>query len=273
MPQCRPSSERYDAAGEPQHREPQEGPRPCRAPSAPRRSAFAATGSIPTHARIWITGVASLQRVPSTTWTKSGATMHSPTSDGIEITPTRRVARSQHVGHPLAVVGHAGECREEHLLQRRRDAGERMRMMFVASAYVPDDAAPRTRPIRRLPGYCPPGRACSPPNTFPANPPSRRRLAIENVERGPPRRQHPEQDRRVAASAELLADDRPRAAKPLSATVIPMPAPTSVAAICRSSSRRNSISRTSRAICVVPSELMRKPTDRATNSHGHTGSP
>ena len=54
---------------------------------------------------------------------------------------------------------------------------------------------------------------------------------------------------------------------------MPTAAPTSVAAIWRSSSRRNCISRTSSAICVVPSALTRKPHESATKSQRTSGSP
>ena len=56
------------------------------------------------------------------------------------------------------------------------------------------------------------------------------------------------------------------APKPASATVMPATAPTTVAAIWRSSSRRNCMSRTSSASCVVPSALTKKPTESAAKS-------
>ena len=82
---------------------------------------------------------------------------------------------------------------------------------------------------------------------------------LSRSERRPPRASAPR-----AATVEIAASASSwptiaQAPYPSSAIVIPVTAPTSVAAICRSSSRRNCMSRTSSAICVVPSALTRKP--------------
>ncbi len=67
----------------------------------------------------------SLHFGPSTTSTKSGATMTRPTSAGIEISRDEASGPDPDVGHPLAVVAHPGEGRKEDLLQRSGDARER----------------------------------------------------------------------------------------------------------------------------------------------------
>jgi hypothetical protein len=59
-----------------------------------------------------------------------------------------------------------------------------IRMTVVASAYVPNAAAPRTRPIRTLISVLPACQSMFSAKTLPAKPPSRRRLAIENVNDG-----------------------------------------------------------------------------------------
>ena len=88
----------------------------------------------PTSARIWMTGIASDHFGPRTTSTKSGATMARPTSAGIEITPTRRVARSQMSairGRSSLICAKAGKktCWSGPAM---RENGTRT--MFVASA-------------------------------------------------------------------------------------------------------------------------------------------
>ena len=147
-----------------------------------------------------------------------------------------------------------------------------IRMTVVASAYVPSAAAPRTRPIMTLMSVRPACQIMFSAKTLPAKPPSRRRLAVENVNDG----RHGVSTHRRTVETTASASSWPTIAQALRSTiaiVIPTVAPTSVAAIWRSSSFRNSISRTSSAIWVVPRALIRNPTESATKSQRTSGSP
>ena len=144
--------------------------------------------------------------------TRAPGSQASPRSSGSRARPARSPARRRqpdkrrhrdhadeargaepHVGHPFAVVVDAGEGREEDLLQRAAMRGERHEDDVRRKGVRPERAAPRTRPIRRLPRFRPAwqsmfsaedvaGEAAEPPQA-----------GRRERERRAPRRQHPQQ--------------------------------------------------------------------------------
>ena len=82
---------------------------------------------IPTQARIWITGTASSHCEPSTTGTKSGATITSATMPGMAIAPIRRVTRAQ-----AAAIRSGSSCIRENAGASTRWSGPPMRLAGVS---------------------------------------------------------------------------------------------------------------------------------------------
>ena len=123
-------------------------------PSASSTSPFSVCSdwTIPTTARIWITGVASLHLAPSTTCDEVRR------DDG-EADERRDRDRADEagranpdVGHALAVVAASARTPGRRpAAAARRCRANGIRITVVASAYVPSAAAPRTRPISTLP--------------------------------------------------------------------------------------------------------------------------
>ena len=251
-------------ADEPEHREPKQRPGPAERQqhlavqrlqrldeSRPRRG----SGS-PASPRS--------SAAPSTTSTKSGATMTSPTSAGIEIAPTSRVARIQmsairsrsslireNAGKKTCCSG-AGDACERHQdhVRRERVRAERRRAEDAA-----DQDACATVPaglVEEVLAEDVAGEAAEP-----AQARDRER------ERRAPRRQQPERGPSRRTPRRAAGRRSPRRRSRASAIAMPTAAPTSVAAIWRSSRRRNCISRTSSAICVVPERADEEARPRA----------
>ena len=245
-------------------------------PSARRTSPLSVWSDwiIPTHARIWITGVASAHFVPEHDVDELRRDDDEPDERRHrERSPTRRRRPDPDVGDPLAVVAHARERGEEDLLQRPGDPRERhedhvRRERVRAERAGAEEAADQER-AQVAPGLVEqvlaehvPGEAAEPAQARDREPSATDATGV--------RHQSSTVDMVASASCWPTIAQAP---KPFSAMVIPATAPTSVAAICRSSRRRNRMSRASSAICVVPSALTKKPTETAANSGRTSGSP
>ena len=87
--------------------------------------------TIPTHARIWITGIAASHWSPSTTGTKSGATTTRPASAGTETAGQQADHARPGGGDPLRLVLDPAEGRREDALQRAAELAGRLEHRVV----------------------------------------------------------------------------------------------------------------------------------------------
>ena len=207
-----PDRERCDGRDEPKRGEAEQRPCPVERHQDLAVQCLDAWRS-PTHARIWITGVARCPLWPENDLDEvSGATMTRPTRDGIASIADKAGRADPDVGDPFAVRRHARERREEHLLQRAGEPRERH------EDHVRRQAQTRPAPRRQGPPHHQRAQVAPclvqqfSPNTFPAKPPSRRRLAPrEPAATGATAVRHQSNTVDVVASASCWPDDRPGA--------------------------------------------------------------